>query len=889
VRHRDPEPGPGLAVEAAFGHLVITHDRVIAYYKVPLHRWSFRPEDERLAVIAAAATSLSQLVRRRCHLRITSRPFEVWQWAEALDASIRGPFSPDGRAARQVMPGPCALHPERSEPTCRSCVPGSTWLDWLQAQQRRLRQWGITDRDVYLGVEVTSRGAALRALGQAWDWAAGAERTALADQAAKVNAAVEGTGLGARPVTPAELQWLFIRSCGLGLPAPLPVSEDPAPFPFAAPAAAPTFAGGDELDAYMQDFAWGAEPFGKTVQVRRDADGLTAHVAALTLTAMTAAQDLASDSPWIQRTDRLPFPVEWSITFDVLDPRRVQQLMNRQADKIRAQFAHIVDEHGQDPPAIMERQMSAVRRIEAEAENPEAAGTYVWAWPRMAVAGATEQEALQRARQVAELYAPGMTVKTPPDQYRVLREFIPGEPLASAANKRFLHAEMLMAGAPAATAEVGHRHGFPIGVTSSLSCRAVTWHPWHAMEKLNRSGLVTITGTLGGGKSTVAGLLAYMSARAGIPTTVLDPKGMMDRLCGIPALRNHALSVNLLESPPGTLCPYSLVPEPVFDDFLFDERGHRRDDNAAGQAWHNARSAAEVQRRVLCEDILKMLLPDRILSQPGTDDAIGEAVRLSPAGADASPRDVITALWQLSNYGLADRGPLLAGRLETYAAHPLSRLFFPPLDGDAAAPSAGRLLTVMTLGGLVIPGPDRRPEDRSVDEQLSVPVLHLAAQLLRRMLLDLPRASRKAAFLDEAHALTRDPVGQNQVREMARDSRKHNLLAVYISQNPQDLLEAGIDNLRGAAFAFRTEGTAEQAATCGLLGLPTGHGYEGRLAGLSRRALAGGGMTGECLFRDGQGGLEQVQIDLGSDPDLRAALNTTPGAAVPVTQPGAPS
>ena len=44
-----------------------------------------------------------------------------------------------------------------------------------------------------------------------------------------------------------------------------------------------------------------------------------------------------------------------------------------------------------------------------------------------------------------------------------------------------------------------------------------------------------------------------------------------------------------------------------------------------------------------------------------------------------------------------------------------------------------RLLTVMTLRGLVIPVADRRPEDYSVEEQLSIPVLHLAAQLLRRM------------------------------------------------------------------------------------------------------------------------------------------------------------
>ena len=103
------------------------------------------------------------------------------------------------------------------------------------------------------------------------------------------------------------------------------------------------------------------------------------------------------------------------------------------------------------------------------------------------------------------------------------------------------------------------------------------------------------------------------------------------------------------------------------------------------------------------------------------------------------------------------------------------------------------------------------------------------------------------------------------------------MFAALISQSPGDMLAAGIANLIGAAFAFRTEGDAEQAATCRLLRLPTGQGYEERLSQLSARA-AGTGYTGECLFFDGQS-LEQVQIDLGPDQDLRDALNTNPNAA----------
>jgi hypothetical protein len=864
-----------MAARQLAGHLVITHDRVIAYYRLPLQRWSFRPESERTALVANAAARLAQLTGRRCHLRITSRPFDGWQWASALDASMRGPFDDTGRPSRQVMPGPCQMHPERSQHGCADCVPGLPWLDWLQIQQRRIRQWGITDREVYLGVEVTARSGLRRALGDRWARAAAAERSALTSQAAQVNSAVAGAGLEARPVTEDELQWLLLRSCGLHLPAPLPLREDPAPFPYALPGAAPQYAGEDDLAAYADDFRWSAEPFSRTVQVTR-ADGRTAHVAVLTLTDMPAGQDLAAESPWIQRTDRLPFPVEWSITFDVLDRRTVQRIMGRQIDKIRAQYSHVVDEHQQEASPLLERQMETARRIQAEADNPESAGTYVWAWPRLAVAGDTPDEALERAGLVAERYSPGITVKQPPDQYKVLREFIPGEPLASVANRRFLHLEFLTAGMPTASAQVGHRDGFPLGVTSSLSCKAVTWQPWRTME-LNASGLVTVTGTPGGGKSTLGGKFAYMAVRGGITTAILDPSGMLDELCTIPALRRHAVAANILESPAGTLCPYRLISEPVRARFEFDVAGQRVDPVTAEDRWRRACRAAEVQRRTLTTDILRMLLPPATTT-PEDEKALREAVRRAPATLDASPRDVIAELAKLDDFGLGDHAPLVAREIEGIAEHPLARLFFPAAEGDDGLSLSGHLLTVMTLPGLVIPDDDRRPEERTTEEQLSIPVLHLAAQLLRRVLFDLPRSQRKAAVLDEAHALTHDTAGRRLINRMARDSRTNNLLALLISQSPDDLLAAGIANLIGAAFAFRTEGDAEQAATCRLLRLPLGLGYEERLSRLSSAALAAEtGHTGECLFFDGYG-LEQVQIDLGPDPDLRAALNTNPGA-----------
>ena len=150
-----------------------------------------------------------------------------------------------------------------------------------------------------------------------------------------------------------------------------------------------------------------------------------------------------------------------------------------------------------------------------------------------------------------------------------------------------------------------------------------------------------------------------------------------------------------------------MIPEPRPGDYRFGPDGQLLHEAGCAGRLAGRLPTAEAARRALAEDIIKMLLPARACwPKPGAEDAIGEAVRRAPGRRlTASPWDVILQLRGLAEWGLENRGPLLASRLEALAEHPLARLFFPRPDADPAELShwARRLLTVMTLRGLVCP------------------------------------------------------------------------------------------------------------------------------------------------------------------------------------------
>ncbi|MGH3566725.1 MAG: ATP-binding protein [Pseudonocardia sp.] len=448
----------------------------MAWYRLAAQAWSFRSDSQREVLIRQIAAQLGELHGRWLHLRVTTRPYPVHQWAESFDHNALGRI-PD--------------------------VAGTLgWDGFLEGEQRHLMGLSMSDKEVFLGVEVSGRSmldrwvqAAAPVLDKMVPRAARAEIAALASEVRHLDVLVAGSGLDAVPANADDLAWLMQRSCSLGLPAPRTLATVPRGVNRWET---------EDIAAFTEGVEMYQDPYAPTVRVvgRLRAQTVQRNVAVLTVGLMEGLRIPEVDDPWMQHSDRLPFPVEWSARMYIRRPEEVAGELQRQMGKVRSQIRHYTHDHDLDPPMSLARQADRVLEVEDELTSGlTQLNTRLYGWWRIAVSGKDEAEAITRAQQVLDVYRPKVQIEHPEAQYRYAREFIPGEPLAATAYRRRGSVTWAAAAVPAATASVGDRRGIMIGETCTATRRPVAWDPWLAQEVRRVSGLTAIVGGLGSGKA----------------------------------------------------------------------------------------------------------------------------------------------------------------------------------------------------------------------------------------------------------------------------------------------------------------------------------------------------------------------------------------------------
>jgi hypothetical protein len=472
-----------------------------------------------------------------------------------------------------------------------------------------------------------------------------------------------------------------------------------------------------------------------------------------------------------------------------------------------------------------------------------------------------------------------VSLQHPKQQDWLVREFIPGEPVANTGYLRRMPVKLLAAALPQAASMVGDRRGDLIGRTAGTCRRPVFLDLHFPMEIRERSGLAVFVAEPGGGKSTLMGALGYLAARRGVQVTLLDPSGPLARLASMPELAPFARVLNLTGSVPGTLAPYSLIPTPL--------RGHFAADAAGEREYEIAVSNARAERRMLVQDICSMLVPPQVAKEASTATLLRHAAREVAAEESSTLDDIVRCLSELDSSEARELAHLLMDTAEM----PLAMLFFgsPPPDllgADAA-------LTIITMAGLRLPDLKIEREYWSAEEALALPMLHTAHRLAVRRCYGGSMATRKLVGLDEAHFMEGWRSGRSFLVRLARDSRKWNIAGLVASQNPKDILGLDVQNLVSTVFVGRIAEDPEIAAEAlRLLRVPTDVGYEQTLATLSTVDTESSSRLGfrEFVMRDVDGRVQKVRVDVSYVPDLLTYLDTTPAAATsPSTSSDLPS
>ena len=854
-----------LATQEIAGPLQFTRGGLFVWFVLGGQSWDFRTLDDRRRLWDQQAYRYGQLAASRpegrpIRLRVSTRPYPSFEYARSLDEETQAPLP-------QV-------------------AGGESWNDYLGHAQRRLQSTGLDQKVTALGVWVAPvPKASVREELVRGTASPSREAVSLIEQVLQVEKVVTGPGFDGRRATAREMAFLFHRSLSMGVSAPVNAGV-----------------GGDRWDVedlaeFTERRVWLSEPYGSSVRIVSETKGsrISRAVAVLTMGVMPERvwpED--GRDPWMLASNRLAFPVEWSLSGTLLSTRTLSKAIEFEQNRANGIAKHYEEHQITPPPSVGRAIRAAASNLDEVTEGDSRTSARFLGTVRMAVYGATEDEALKRARDLVDLYGErlNMPLQHSRGQARALREFIPGEPRAAHGYQRRMPVRYLASALPNVDSALGTPTGPYLGYGIGSARRASRFDMHYGPEVLQTPGLFPIVAEPGGGKSVLIGTLAYNAVRAGQPTIVFDPSGPLARLAALPELAPFSRVLDLTASRAGTLSPYQLVPEPT-------REAHTDNGVLAEIEFDRAVRRAAAERQQLMFDVLRMWLPPSTLRLPGVDVILRDALRRVSDRTQkrglrdtrTNPRWIVEELESLAGEATSDAQRELARQLieelKAAAEFPLGELVMPPhrnpIDDEEVE---DKTLVIVTMPGLSPPPESVEREFWGSEERYTQPLLHLAAFFASKFIYGRPRDVRKNVFLDENHLMGQWGSGRAFFVRLSRDSRKWNTAIGAASQHPADHLSIGrVDALMGSAFVGRLTKESTAVEACKLVQCPEA--YAPVIQALSPKPREGqtAGETGEFVWLDPLGRLGKIRIDLDWHPALREALQTTPGRARPPAPP----
>lgn len=562
------------------------------------------------------------------------------------------------------------------------------------------------------------------------------------------------------------------------------------------------------------------------------------------VTAFCYVSDLPDDMlfpgcEWLYSLQDLHFPVEVCLRWSCMGHDAALGIVRRKKLEIMDQDKHTRSAGEEAPIALLDAQEQVVM---LEHDLKQRKFPTVLFSVCCAVSGASEREVQDRVRYLRDhLNAYQVALDVPAgDQLAAFLEAVPGSPRQMVDYTHRVPPEAAAASMFLCTRAIGSLTGPYIGRTG-VQHRPVYLDP-ALPPKIHRSASIAFLGSLGGGKSFAANLLTYLAVVwRGAKALVLDPKGERTGwLEGLPELAGHLEVITLSSRPEdsGKLDPFIVMGrEPSEED-------RKETVNLAVSLLSFLAAVPTGDERFLA----LMRAVDEVSRQP--EPAMLKVVdRLEELGRDSVPTAALARyLRAISDLAYAN---LMFGR------------------GGEQGLRLSCHLNVLQLQAITMPPPGKPREEFSLEELLSVSLMHAVTAFATRFTRQ-ERGIFKIVLIDEAWALLSSHEGRSLVSHLLRTGRAMNNAVYLITQNVADLLDERIRNQIGVKFVFRSADQDEVAKVMELLNLQPGEENMLAVRGLD---------TGQALMQDLDGRVGVVTIDPVFD-HLSAAFDTRPRVGV---------
>lgn len=667
--------------------------------------------------------------------------------------------------------------------------------------------------------------------------------------------------------SPAEILWLYARAPRRGL------DEPSRPQPGQGPASA---TGLGALDEFLLDEGARGDRAGTPGAFNpfnhRHVKILTEHGASYQ--AFLCLSEMPGDfvwpgSEWLAGLDEIEFPVEWSIQINGIPRAEAEAKSRRQARELAAQVGEYTG-GGDDPAGVPTPLAEAIGsleqmrdRLSASASELELQTTAI-----LCVSGESAAEVEQRAETLRKRYANADWQLSRPTggQIACYTAMLPGTPAPRMLGDyvQFTLAADFAMSMPFAGDRLGDENGALFALSLSGSGLPVLTD-FGLGPRANAGASAAFVGELGSGKSVSMKAAAYYSLVRGRRSGWAGSRGRVLAVDRTPSQE----WVTFLQACPGQTqvielsdsAKLSLDPLRIF----------------------HGKSAARYT-----EAVLSTLLQIRAMSEEGL--VLTEAIEATVRHPDPSIRALAM---ELAHRGQRDPGgaaALLARKLRAVAGKSVSKALFNPKLQPLTISSADSI--VFSVAGLSLPsreelGSDVRLERIGFEKIFGQAVLVLVAAICREVAF----ASLDEFTLtswDECWWMAGTPEGRALLLEMVRDGRKHNCGCHFGLHDAEDLGagEDGAETLRGLIsmrylFRHRTKSLAAKgleflgldATDPDLLDLVTG------LSPISVSEAERAVRAGEALHRDLSGRLGLIKVLIPPNPQIAAAILTTPHAA----------